>query len=422
MGRPADADDLLQALVGPSSDSLDREAAWLLSRAALQLDQQEKADSMLLLAGDFGRNATPIEEPSPFVGSRRCRDCHLRTYREQQESSRHAHTLRFGPDLKSVPLPTRPVADPVFPRMTHHFSRKNDEQIDLETRTDDRTIHAIVEYALGSGRHGISMVARDDAGIDRELRISYFADAQTWVKTKGIDMAPQDAGDHIGLALSPASLDHCLNCHKTSFRPIDPSRRGRQWPETQDHGIGCERCHGPGLNHVKAAETGFAELAIAQTSTTPALSRLRSCTECHASDGSVNASDPEFTRAREPLCCSVNASPVARTRLAARPATIRTGCSRNRSRSMRLFVWPAIPRTQLASPPSLREWSCRRLGIRPQHPVLSAPRRIVSPATCRRSGMFRASAIYRPPHPRASAPRRGSSVRWGAMTSAGRLY
>lgn len=300
MGRAEDARALLQNMVDAAAPAPapDREAAWLLSRAALQLDQKDVADSMLALAGDFGKSATSSPEPSPFVGSKRCRECHLRIYGEEQAAGAHARTLRFGPDLKTVPLPAQPVADPVFPRVTHHFSRKGDDRIELETRIDDRTIHAIVEYALGSGHHGITMVARDDAGIDRELRISYFAQTQTWVKTKGVDMAPQEPGDHIGPALSHSALDRCVNCHKTSFRPVDLTGQGRQWPEASDHGIGCERCHGPGLNHVKSVETGFAELAIAQTTTTPVRARLNSCTECHASDGSVAVSDPEFTRAQ----------------------------------------------------------------------------------------------------------------------------
>ena len=298
MGRAADARALLHQMVDAAVGPPDREAAWLLSRAALQLDDKDAADTMLALAGDFGKTASSSPEPSPFVGSRRCRDCHLRIYGEEQVAGAHALTLRFGPDLKTVPLPAQPVADPVFPRVTHHFSRKGDERIEVETRIDDRTIRAIVEYALGSGHHGVTMVARDDLGIDRELRISYFAQTKTWVKTKGVDMAPQDAGDHIGLALSHSSLDRCVNCHKTSFRPVDISGQGRHWPEASDHGIGCERCHGPGLNHIKSVETGFAELAIAQTTATPVRARLNSCTECHASDGSVAVSDPEFTRAQ----------------------------------------------------------------------------------------------------------------------------
>src|SRR5262249_29997147 len=101
-----------------------------------------------------------------------------------------------------------------------------------------------------------------------------------------------------GIGLGRKSLHHCLHCHATWFRSVDQSQSGRRGPEAEDRGIGCERCHGPGLNHDKAAESGFAELAIAISGTTPSVDRLRSCTECHASDGTVKPSDPEFTRAQ----------------------------------------------------------------------------------------------------------------------------
>jgi hypothetical protein len=309
-GRPVDARDLLQDLVATpvagldssaksgSGPAADREAAWLLSRAALQLDHRETADAMLALAGDFGAGATASPEPAPYVGSKRCGDCHRTIYQQQQGPSRHALTLRFGSGLKNAPLPKEPVPDPVVPRISHSFSRKGDDRIELETRVDDRVIRAIVEYAVGSGRHGITMVAKDEEGIDRELRISYFPAGQTWGETKGVDGAPGDAGGHIGVGLSRGALHRCLHCHTTWFRSVDASGSGPRGPEARDHGIGCERCHGPGLNHVMAVESGFAELAIAQTSATPPNTRLRSCTECHAADGSVPPSDPEFTRAQ----------------------------------------------------------------------------------------------------------------------------
>jgi hypothetical protein len=297
-GRAAEAAELLEPLVASgSSTPPDREAAWLLSRAALQLDQTENADAMLALAGDYGRNASG-PEPAPFVGSRRCGECHRRLYREQQASSRHAHTLRWGSGLKDVPLPEAPIPDPIIPAITHRFSRTRVDRIELETRALDRTIKAVVAYAVGSGRHGITMIARDEDGVDRELRLSYFADDQAWGQTKGIDFAPRDDGDHLGMRLSPKALDHCLHCHTTWFRSVVAGRSQAEAPEGRDHGIGCERCHGPGLNHVKAAETGFAENAIALGSATPSRERLNSCASCHAADGSVQPSDPEFTRAQ----------------------------------------------------------------------------------------------------------------------------
>jgi hypothetical protein len=295
-GRATEASELLAPLTTASAP--DPEGAWLLSRVALQLDDTENADAMLSLAGESGRGGSSGPEPSPFVGSRRCGECHRHLYREQQFASRHARTLRFGSGLKDVPLPESPVPDPIIPTIAHRFSRATDQRIELETRVDDRVIKALVAYAVGSGRHGITMIATDEAGVDRELRVSYFADGPTWGQTKGIDFAPRDAGDHVGMRLSPKALDHCLHCHTTWFRSVVGGQSQAEPPERRDHGIGCERCHGPGLNHVKAAETGFAQVAIAIGPTASARERLNSCVECHAADGSVQPSDPEFTRAQ----------------------------------------------------------------------------------------------------------------------------
>jgi Cytochrome c554 and c-prime len=305
-GRTTDAVDILDPLVAnpvserpvSRSGSVVKEAAWLLSRAALQSDQQDRADTMLAIAGDFGMTQGASPEPSPFTGSRRCGECHPRAYREQQGESRHAQTLRFGQDLKDIPLPEAPVPDPVIKSISHGFKRKGMDEIEIESRIENRTFRAIVEYAVGSGRHGITMIARDEQGIARELRVSYYGRDHGWGLTKGIDFAPPDAGDHIGLGLGPKALNLCLSCHTTWSRSVAPGQSSARSPERADRGIGCERCHGPGLNHAKATETGYAELAIALGSRTPSQVRLNSCVECHAADGSVPPSDPEFTRAQ----------------------------------------------------------------------------------------------------------------------------
>ena len=307
-GRASEAHDLLRSVVSdhPISrtdlvarpSTLDAESAWLLGRAALQLDRHETADVMFARAGDFGERGGSFPEPAPFVGSKRCGECHGKIYSDQQGASRHALTLRFGSGLKDVPLPEHAVADPVVPSIMHGFSRIKDDRIELESRAGDQAFKAVVAYAVGSGHHGITMLARDDEGMVRELRVSYFAENKSWGETKGIDFAPREGNDHIGLGLSSQGVHHCLQCHTTWFRSIDQNRSGTRGPEGEDRGIGCERCHGPGLNHVKAARSGFPEPAIALTAKTPSSVRLKSCTECHSADGSIAMNDPEFTRAQ----------------------------------------------------------------------------------------------------------------------------
>ena len=203
--RPDDRSQSLQSQVGAGPH---RETAWLLSRAALQLDQREMADAMLKLAGDFGKDSTSSPEPSPFVGSKRCGDCHGAIYRDQQLASHHAETLRLGTDLKDVPLPTGPVADPRLPGLTHAFSRRGDDHIDLEVREDDRVKRAIIEYAVGSGHQGITMIAKDEQGTERSLRISYLHDGPTWTETKGASSTLSESGEQIGRALGLKSLRH----------------------------------------------------------------------------------------------------------------------------------------------------------------------------------------------------------------------
>ncbi len=303
-GRTGEARDLLEPLLkaqaagtaaGPQAAS-EQETAWLMSRAALQLGAHETADAMLALSGEFGKNASGRLEPSSFVGSRSCAGCHRGIYRAQQHDSRHAQTLRMWKELKDVPLPRGPVGDPATPGLTYHFNRRNEHVIEVEAHKDEKVFRAILDYAVGSGRHGITMLVRDEEELERELRVSYVGRDGSWEHTKGIDFAPQTPGDHFGFPMARRAVNRCLSCHATWPPSMKLDMNGTPLPVAEDRGIGCERCHGPGMNHVKAIESGFPDMAIALTSQAPSRARLESCAECHSEDGSVKPDDPEFTR------------------------------------------------------------------------------------------------------------------------------
>ena len=80
----------------------------------------------------------------------------------------------------------------------------------------------------------------------------------------------------------------------------DPSDDGRPGPEAADHGIGCERCHGPGQNHLDAIAASFPDHAIVNSGTAPASSIVEHCADCHIVDvpGEVRAApeNPDFVR------------------------------------------------------------------------------------------------------------------------------
>lgn len=285
-GRAAEARSWLERV----EDRSDPEVNWLLSRAFLVEGKLELACAAAASAGTYGREDPTRPEPSRFVGAKRCAECHGAIYRSQQ-GSRHAATFATGEAMKALPLPRGPVADPGVPGVVHRFERSGG-RIRASAEVEGRLYHALVDYALGSGRHGITMIAREESGRRRSLRISYYAGGDHWGLTSGFEPHPGDAEAFLGEPLAEESFVNCLNCHTTRFT----SESDRDGPEAADRGIGCERCHGPADHHLRAVELGFPDLAIARPKVaTPAL-RLRLCTQCHGADGIIPPSDPRFIR------------------------------------------------------------------------------------------------------------------------------
>ncbi|MFO0909158.1 MAG: multiheme c-type cytochrome [Isosphaeraceae bacterium] len=268
----------------------DPEADWLLSRAFLDAGDLEAASQALERSKNYGSELPLTHEPSRHAGAKSCAECHGAIYRAQQ-SSRHALTISAGPALADVPLPSGPVVDPARSDVVHTFDRKGAE-IKVAARVGNETVRAVIDYALGSGHHGITMVGRDEKGVYRSLRMSYYTNGRAWEITSGYDPHPEDPAEYIGKSLSVEGLRTCLDCHTTRFRSLEE----RTGPEALDRGIGCEKCHGPGARHLSAIEHGFPQLAIARPKAATPAQRMALCTPCHGADGIIPPSDPRFVR------------------------------------------------------------------------------------------------------------------------------
>jgi tetratricopeptide (TPR) repeat protein len=275
----------------------DAEASWLRSRADLQAGDPLGFVEDFARAGPYRADHPLRPEPSPYVGSARCGECHRAIHRAHG-ASRHASTLTRGAALAKLPLPEGPVADRTEPGVSYSMSRARDA-VAFETRSDKTVLRALAEYAFGSDDHYLSLVGRDAGGDDRILRLSYHVRGKDhgWDRTTGHSAQPE-RGDHLlGKPLErPGGLYRCLFCHTTNARSV----LERTGPAAADRAIGCERCHGPGGNHLEAVTAEFADRAIINPSLAGASAiTTELCGQCHSlhgPEGGRPRTDPYFLR------------------------------------------------------------------------------------------------------------------------------
>jgi tetratricopeptide (TPR) repeat protein len=279
VGQPALARDQLSILTGNERDP---EIGWLLSRSNLQ--QGLPSDESVLAQARVYRESHPLEpEPSPFVGEARCAQCHTDIWRNQHKS-RHASTFYRATELPPVPIPDHPLADPSNDKITHAF-QKTANTLEVETDLNGAIYRTIIDYAFGSGDRGLTLVGHDKEGRTLEYRLSHYRDGVGWDITSGQPVQPDGTDLHYqGKFLSPDELRHCMECHNTNPHAIVTGSDGF----AADRAIGCERCHGPGGNHVQVVlskdfvQKSEADLAIARPSLASGAAIVGLCADCHS--------------------------------------------------------------------------------------------------------------------------------------------
>jgi tetratricopeptide (TPR) repeat protein len=283
LGRAKDADEWLRPLLVDQSDTgSDPEASWLASRAALQRGQLERARKELTKSANFRADHPLVREPSPYAGSARCSPCHAEISRDH-DKTRHARTFHHGAKLLALPRPEGPLTDPDHPDVTHSFVQEG-KKLHVRTKVDDLTYETLVDYAFGTTDRYVTMIGRDGDGGFRALRRSYFQEG----KESGWGRSAGDAGNTKKVEEVRGQPIHvrdgivrCLHCHVTNPREFrDPDKDGTG-PETADAGIGCERCHGPSLNHILAAEADFPDRSLVNVGPASAEDVTIQCRECH---------------------------------------------------------------------------------------------------------------------------------------------
>jgi tetratricopeptide (TPR) repeat protein len=154
-----------------------------------------------------------------------------------------------------------------------------------------------VDWILGSGHHARTYLYQTPNGELYQLPLAWYTQTKEWAMAPGYDRR-----DHDGVLRR--ARHECLFCHNaypgdrsqgTGDRASHPSPVTRSlspgyWsnqtlPAQLPEGIGCQRCHGPGSEHVALASAGADDAEVRAAIVNPSRldAKLRNdvCYECH---------------------------------------------------------------------------------------------------------------------------------------------
>ena len=258
--------------------------------------------AVCVTAGQFGVRSRVAT--GGFLEAGACATCH----REIAESyARTGMARSFGT--------LRP--DNTFPELTggafHH--KPSDEFFTVSTRDAKpylkrhqigfdgsivNVFEAQIDYWFGSGLHARSYISRKKSGELIELPVTWYAQkAGHWAMSPGYDRS-----DHSGF--TRRITYKCMFCHNSY--PEMPKEDaawegGTLFPDRLGEGIDCQRCHGPGQDHVDAIRQGLSSERVRNAIVNPArLSadrQIEVCMQCHLETTSLKlpASVPRYERA-----------------------------------------------------------------------------------------------------------------------------
>lgn len=113
-----------------------------------------------------------------------------------------------------------------------------------------------VDWVLGSGNHSRIYLYQTPDGALFQLPLSWYTQEGIWAMAPGYEFP-----EHEGVMRAVST--RCMACHNSYAAYSENSGKAGHpmlFPEDLPEGISCQRCHGPGAEHVSKAYSGEADL------------------------------------------------------------------------------------------------------------------------------------------------------------------
>lgn len=215
----------------------------------------------------------PVHENPGFVGADACKQCHEERHASFIHTAHHRTTALA--DQNSIAGSFRTGKN----EMRTGVQSVSFKMIERDGRPFQRVsfygwkCDVPFDIATGSSKLGQSYLFWHDDGLF-QMQVSYVTSLDEWINSPGYS-------DGDAMYTRPVT-NRCLECHTTW---VDVRRGVNHYtPESLVLGISCERCHGPGRQHIdyhqqhpEQKQSQF----ITQPGTLPRERQLDICGQCH---------------------------------------------------------------------------------------------------------------------------------------------
>jgi hypothetical protein len=212
---------------------------------------------------------------SAYAGAQACSTCHVDIAKRQEVSS-HARSLRAPEEIPEIvsriPFETRDKTS----EATLVLRRNAGGNLELAAQKAGAEDRMTLKWGFGSGTKGITPVGIRPSGELAESRLTWYRSLGSFDLTTGAaKLDPHALSENLGRPLRQDDLIQCFGCHTTGEIPQSGLPRNGM-------GIRCERCHGPGEEHVHAMQQRqAADKKIFHPGKLDGFAQAQMCGVCH---------------------------------------------------------------------------------------------------------------------------------------------
>jgi hypothetical protein len=219
-----------------------------------------------------------------YVGDQACRSCHAEEFSTYQSTAHHltsrtadAHSIAgsfaAGSNIFKTANPS------LYFKMTSDADGFHQTAVDELSPGKNIELTQRFDIVVGLQKSQTYLYWKDDLLF--ELPVSWWVATSQWINSPGYE----DGGIRFDRPIYP----RCLECHGSYFKSLAPPPN-KYDPASLRLGIECERCHGPGREHValyrsaNPPKAGAPE-AIVNPASLPRNRQVDACAICHAGLG-----------------------------------------------------------------------------------------------------------------------------------------